>query len=37
MKSMPALEAKTHFDALLDAAQRESVVVSKQGWTVSLP
>ena len=36
MKSIPASEAKTHFGALLDAAQREPVAVSKQGRTVAV-
>lgn len=34
MKSIPASEAKTHFGAFLDAAQREPVAVSKQGRAV---
>lgn len=36
MKSIPASEAKTHFGALLDAAQREPVAVSKQGRPVAV-
>lgn len=36
MKSIPASEAKTHFGALLDAAQREPVAVSKQGRAVAV-
>ncbi len=35
MKSIPASEAKTHFGALLDAAQRE-LVVSKQGRVIEI-
>jgi prevent-host-death family protein len=36
MKSIPASEAKTHFGALLDTAQREPVTVSKQGRPVAV-
>ena len=36
MKSIPASEAKTHFGALLDSAQREPVTVSKQGRPVAV-
>ena len=36
MKSITASEAKTHFGALLDSAQREPVTVSKQGRPVAV-
>jgi prevent-host-death family protein len=36
MKSIPASEAKMHFGALLDTAQREPVTVSKQGRPVAV-
>lgn len=31
MQTMPALEAKNHFGQLIEAAQRQPVVVTKQG------
>jgi prevent-host-death family protein len=36
MKIMPAAEAKTNFGALLDAAQREPVTISKKGRPVAV-
>ncbi len=36
MKTMPAAEAKTHFGALLDTAQREPVTISKKGRDVAV-
>ena len=34
MKTIPSTEAKSHFGALLDAAQREPVTVEKKGRPV---
>lgn len=31
MQTMPALEAKNHFGQLIEAAQRQPIVVTKQG------
>ncbi len=36
MRSIPALEAKTRFGALLDAAQREPVTIEKHGRPVAV-
>jgi prevent-host-death family protein len=36
MKTMPSTEAKTHFGALLDAAQREPVIIEKKGRPVAV-
>ncbi len=35
-KIMPAAEAKTHFGALLDQAQREPVTIAKKGRPVAV-
>ncbi len=35
-KIMPAAEAKTNFGALLDAAQREPITISKKGRPVAV-
>lgn len=35
-KIMPAAQAKTHFGALLDTAQREPVTISKKGRPVAV-
>lgn len=36
MKTMPSAEAKTHFGALLDVAQREPVTIEKKGRPVAV-
>lgn len=36
MKTMPSTEAKTHFGALLDAAQREPITIEKKGRPVAV-
>ena len=36
MRRMPALQAKTRFGALLDAAQREPVAIEKHGRPVAV-
>jgi prevent-host-death family protein len=36
MKTMAAAEAKMHFGALLDAAQREPVTIAKKGRPVTV-
>ena len=35
-KSMPAVQAKTNFGALLDSVQREPVTISKNGRPVAV-
>ena len=36
MLTMPSTEAKTHFGALLDKAQREPVLIEKKGRPVAV-
>ena len=36
MKTMSSTEAKTHFGALLDAAQREPITIEKKGHPVAV-
>ncbi|WP_341327893.1 type II toxin-antitoxin system Phd/YefM family antitoxin [Methylotuvimicrobium sp. KM2] len=36
MKTIPSTEAKTHFGALLDAAQRHPVMIEKKGRPVAV-
>ena len=36
MKTMPSTEAKTHFGALLDAAQRGPITIEKKGRPVAV-
>lgn len=36
MVTMPSTEAKTHFGALLDTAQREPVTIEKKGRAVAV-